>query len=140
MCLIVYSVFMRRVFNAPPLGVYDAAEVMLIPIVAFALAYTGLTKGHIFVDLLSAFAKPRTVLRSDAVILLICGALAGLLTWQCVLLVDRAVELNEVTQMIEIPYFPFIATLALGSAIYTIVLLKQAWRAFRGIEDPPAHE
>ncbi len=140
MCLIVYSVFMRRVFNAPPLGVYDAAEVMLIPIVGFALAYTGLTKGHIFVDLLSTFAKPRTIQRSDAVVLLICGALVGLLTWQGVLLVIRAVELNEVTQMIEIPYFPFIAALTLGTAIYTIVLVNQACKAFRGIEDPPAHE
>jgi TRAP-type C4-dicarboxylate transport system permease small subunit len=140
MCLIVYSVFMRRVFNAPPLGVYDAAEVMLIPIVGFSLAYTGLTKGHIFVDLLSTFAKPRTVLWSDSIVLLICGALVGLLTWQSVLLVIRAIELNEVTQMIEIPYFPFIATLALGSAIYAIVLFKQAWRAFRGIEEPPTHE
>ncbi|MEK9643986.1 MAG: TRAP transporter small permease [Alphaproteobacteria bacterium] len=140
MCLIVYSVFMRRVFNAPPLGVYDAAEVMLIPIVGFSLAYTGLTKGHIFVDLLSTFAKPRIVQRSDAVILLICGALIALLTWQCVLLVVRAIDLNEVTQMIEIPYFPFLATLTLGSAIYAIVLLIQAWKAFRGIEDPPAHE
>ena len=68
MCLIVYSVFMRRVFNAPPLGVYDMAEVMLIPVVFFGLAYTGLTKGHIAVDLISVFAKRSVVRWSDTII------------------------------------------------------------------------
>ncbi len=140
MCLIVYSVFMRRVFNAPPLGVYDTAEVMLIPVVAFSLAYTGLTKGHIFVDLLSSFAKPRTIQRSDAVVLLVCGLLVALLTWESILLGIRAIEVNEVTQMIEIPYFPFIAALALGAAIFAVVLFKQAWQAFKGIESPPEYD
>ncbi len=140
MCLIVYSVFMRRVFNAPPLGVYDTAEVMLIPIVAFSLAYTGLTRGHIFVDLLSSFARPRTIQRSDAVVLLICGLLVGLLTWESILLGIRAVEVNEVTQMVEIPYVPFIAALALGAAVFTIVLFRQAWQAFRGTESRSEHE
>ena len=140
MCLIVYSVFMRRVFNAPPLGVYDTAEVMLIPVVAFSLAYTGLTKGHIFVDLLSSFAKPRTIQRSDAVVLLVCGLLVALLTWESVHLGIRAIEVNEVTQMIEIPYFPFIAALALGTALFAVVLFKQAWQALKGIESPPEHD
>ncbi len=140
MCLIVYSVFMRRVFNAPPLGVYDTAEVMLIPVVAFSLAYTGLTKGHIFVDLLSSFAKPRTIQRSDAVVLLVCGLLVALLTWESILLGVRAIEVNEVTQMVEIPYFPFIAALALGAALFAIVLFKQAWQALKGIESPPEHD
>lgn len=140
MCLIVYSVFMRRVFNAPPLGVYDTAEVMLIPVVAFSLAYTGLTKGHIFVDLLSSFAKPRTIQRSDAIVLLVCGLLVALLTWESILLGVRAIEVNEVTQMVEIPYFPFIAALALGAALFAIVLFKQAWQALKGIESPPEHD
>jgi len=140
MCLIVYSVFMRRVFNAPPLGVYDTAEVMLIPVVAFSLAYTGLTKGHIFVDLLSSFAKPRTIQRSDAVVLLVCGLLVALLTWESILLGIRAIEVNEVTQMVEIPYFPFIAALSLGAALFAIVLFKQAWQALKGIESPPEHD
>ncbi len=135
MCLIVYSVFMRRVFNAPPLGVYDTAEVMLIPIVAFSLAYTGLTKGHIAVDLLSAICKPRTVQRSDAIILFVSAVLIVLLTWESALLVLRAIDVNEVTQMVEIPYYPFIVMLTIGSAIFAIVLFRQAWYAFLGKED-----
>jgi TRAP-type transport system small permease protein len=140
MCVIVYSVFMRRVFNAPPLGVYDTAEVMLLPVVAFSLAYTGLTKGHIAVDLISFFAKARTVQWSDAIVLFASAGLVTLLTWESVLLVLRAIELNEVTQMVEIPYYPFIFTLAAGSGIFAIVLFRQAWNAFRGIEEPDTHE
>jgi TRAP-type C4-dicarboxylate transport system permease small subunit len=135
MCLIVYSVFMRRVFNAPPLGVYDTAEVMLIPIVAFSLAYTGLTKGHIAVDLLSAICKPRTVQLSDMIILGASAILVVLLTWESALLFQRALDVNEVTQMVEIPYYPFLVMLTIGSAMFAIVLFRQAWQTFLGKEE-----
>ncbi len=140
MCLIVYSVFMRRVFNAPPLGVYDTAEVMLLPITAFALAYTGLMKGHIAVDIISAIAKPQIVRWSDAIVYFVCGGLIALLAWESALLVLRAIKVNEVTQMVEIPYYPFIVTLALGATIFALVLFRQSWRAITGKESPSEHE
>ena len=133
MCLIVYSVFMRRVFNAPPLGVYDTAEVMLIPVVAFALAYTGLTKGHIAVDVISVLASPKFVSRNDTIILFTCACLMGLLTWECINLVFHSIAVNEVTQMVEIPYYPFVIMLALGAAMFTLVLFVQTWNSFREV-------
>ena len=140
MCLIVYSVFMRRVFNAPPLGVYDTAEVMLLPIVAFSLAYTGLTKGHIAVDLISMMAKKSTIRWSDTIVLFVSAVIISLLTVECFSLVSHAIEVNEVTQMVEIPYYPFMFMLATGSGIFAIVLFRQAWHAFLGKEETTPHE
>ena len=140
LCLIVDSVFMRRVFNAPPLGVYDMAEVMLIPVVFFGLAYTGLTKGHIAVDLISVFAKRSVVRWSDTIIYFICTCLVGLLTWQIYKLFRHSIKIDEVTQMVEIPYYPFIFIMILGGVAFTLVLLMQTWRAYRGIEEPDYHE
>ena len=37
MALVCYSVFMRRVFNAPPLGGGDLASVSLVPVVFWVL-------------------------------------------------------------------------------------------------------
>ena len=140
MCLIVYSVFMRRVFNAPPLGSYDIAEVTLIPIVFFSLAYTSLTKGHIAVDLISSLASPIVVRWSDTIIGFICAVSIGALTWESIRLTGYTAENAEVTQMIEIPYLPFVIIMVIGSAMFTIVLLMQTYRSFKGIEEPTNHE
>ena len=140
MGLIVYSVLMRRLFNAPPLGVYDMAEVALIPVAFFAFAYTGVTRGHIAVDLISAIARREVVRWSDAIIYSICAVFVGVLTWQCVLLMLHAIEIDEVTQMIEIPYYPFIMIMVLGSAMFTVVLAMQAYRAMRNREEPDYSE
>ena len=140
MGLIVYSVAMRRLFNAPPLGVYDIAEVALIPVVFFSFAFTGLTRGHIAVDLISVFANRHIVRWSDTIVHSICAIFVGVLTWQCVLLMLHAIEIEEVTQMIEIPYFPFIAIMVLGTALFTLILAMQAYRAIRNDEDPDYSE
>ncbi len=140
MCLIVYSVFMRRVFNAPPLGSYDIAEVTLIPIVFLSLAYTSMTKGHIAVDLISAFASRNVVRWSDTIINFICSVSIGILTWQCIRLTAYTAEKKEVTQMIEIPYLPFVVIMVVGSAMFMLILVMQTYRSFRGIEEPNSHE
>jgi Trk-type K+ transport system membrane component len=42
--------------------------------------------------------------------------------------------------MVEIPYYPFIFIMILGGVAFTLVLLMQTWRAYRGIEEPDYHE
>ena len=42
--------------------------------------------------------------------------------------------------MIEIPYLPFVVIMVIGSVMFTIVLLLQTYRSFKGIEEPNNHE
>ena len=138
MGLVVYSVSMRYFFNAPPLGVYDAAQVSLVPVVFFALAYTGWTGGHIAVDLIGALGKPQLTRVTDTFVRLVSAILLGVLTWRGVLNAEEAIEFEEVTNLVEIPHFPFICIMIFGSAVFTVVSLVQAYRCMRGLNDSAA--
>ena len=138
MGLVVYSVCMRYFFNAPPLGVYDAAQVSLVPVVFFALAYTGWTGGHIAVDLIGALGMPRLVRITDTLVRLVSAVLLGVLTWQGVVNAQEALEFDEVTNLVEIPHFPFVCIMVFGAGVFCLVSLVQAYRCIRGLNDAAA--
>ena len=137
MLLTVYSVIMRYVFNAPPFFTLDTSEMMLIPVVFFSLAYCGWTGGHIAVDLIGLTGWPRLVRWTDICVRLVCAALIGLLTWKLVGLAFDAIEFDDVTNLIEIPHYPFVGVMIFGSGLYTVVLIALMIRAIRGQQDPP---
>lgn len=138
MGLVVYSVCMRYFFNAPPLGVYDAAQVSLVPVVFFALAYTGWTGGHIAVDLIGSLGIPGLTRITDTFVRLVSTVLLGVLTWRAVINAGEALEFEEVTNLVEIPHFPFVCIMIFGAGVFTIVSLVQAYRCFRGLNDNAA--
>ena len=137
MLLIVYSVVMRYVFNAPPFFTLDTAQMLLVPVVFFGLAYCGWTGGHIAVDLIGVIAPPGVVRWTDAAVRLVCAAVMGLLTWRLVDLAIDAREYGEATNLIEIPHFPFVLLMVVGAGLYGLVLVALAVRSLRGQGDPP---
>lgn len=135
MALVCYSVFMRRVFNAPPLGGTDLASVSLVPVVFLGFAYCGWTGGHIAVDLISGLNKPNLTRWTDVVVRLLSAGLLGVLTWRCIVLLEDAIEIGEASELIEIPYAPFIGVMIVGLTAFTITFLVMALRAWRGQPD-----
>ena len=132
MALVCYSVFMRRVFNAPPLGG------SLVPVVFLGFAYCGWTGGHIAVDLISGLGRPNLTRWTDVVVRLLSAGLLGILTWRCVVLFGDSIEIGEASELIEIPYPPFIAIMVIGLAAFTLTFLVMALRAWRGQPDAPS--
>tara|TARA_R110000868_G_scaffold32036_6_gene116915 strand:+ start:5059 stop:5583 length:525 start_codon:yes stop_codon:yes gene_type:complete len=135
MALVCYSVFMRRVFNAPPLGSGDLASVSLVPVVFLGFAYCGWTGGHIAVDIISGFNKPNLTRWTDVIVRLLSAGLLGIMTWRCIALYFDAVETAEASELIEIPHAPFVAVMVVGTAVFTLTFLVMAWRAWRGQPD-----
>lgn len=138
MALVCYSVLMRRVFNAPPLGGTDLASVSLVPVVFLGFAYCGWTGGHIAVDLISGLNKPNLTRWTDVVVRLLSAALLGVLTWRCIVLLEDAIGIGEASELIEIPYAPFIGIMILGLGVFTLTFLVMALRAWRGQPDAPS--
>ena len=95
MLLVCYSVFMRQVFNAPPLGGGDLASVSLVPVVFLGFAYCGWTGGHIAVDIISSLNKPNVTRWTDVTVRLLSSILLGILTWRCIVLYFDAAEAAE---------------------------------------------
>ncbi|NKB21339.1 MAG: TRAP transporter small permease subunit [Alphaproteobacteria bacterium] len=138
MLLTVYAVVMRYIFNAPILWALDVGRMGLVVLVFFGLGYCGLTGGHIAVDFISVLAPPKLVRVSDVIIRSGCFVLIALMAWQGFKQGLDAIEMGEGTNELEIPLFPFFGVVALGSAIYCIVLLLQVSRAARRepMDDP----
>ena len=137
MVLVCYSVLMRRVFNAPPLGGTDLASVSLVPVAFLGFAYCGWTGGHIAVDVISGLGRPDLTRWTDVTVRFLSSLLVAVLTWRCIVLLGDAMEIGEATELIEIPHSPFIAVMILGSAVFALTFFVMALRAWRGEADAP---
>ncbi len=137
MALVCYSVLMRRVFNAPPLGGTDLASVSLVPVAFLGFAYCGWTGGHIAVDVISGLGRPNLTRWTDVTMRILSSLLVALLTWRCIVLLGDAMEIGEATELIEIPHSPFIAVMIAGSAVFALTFFVMALRAWRGEADAP---
>ena len=135
MVVVCYAGLMRRVVNAPPLWGTDVASVLLVPVAFFGFAYCGWTGGHIAVDVISSLNKPNLTRWTDVIVRLLSAGLLGLLTWRCIILLEDALEIGEASEMIEIPFAPFIVIMIIGSAVFTLTFLVMALRAWRGQPD-----
>lgn len=133
MAMTTFDVVMRYVFNHAFEGSREVTEFSMVLIVFFAMAYCGLAGGHIAVDLFEK-ALDRPSLRLLPVAIAWSGAaLFTVITWRTT--IEAFATSSKVTNMMFIPYFPFMLVTAFGSAMFALVLLLQGWQAlFRNYE------
>ena len=81
LALTVAAVVMRKVFGTPLLGVFDISQMTLIVIVFSGLAYCGITRGHVAVDLFSDFFPPTIQKVLNVVINMVTAALLSMMAW-----------------------------------------------------------
>jgi TRAP-type transport system small permease protein len=125
----VADVILRYVFNRPFSGSIEITEFAMAAIVFLGIAYCGWTGGHVAVDILERpLENPR--LRFVPVILtFIGGVLFAAIAW---LTVDEALStMNRVSNMMRWPHYPFQFIVALGAAMYAVVLFMQSFRMLR---------
>jgi TRAP-type C4-dicarboxylate transport system permease small subunit len=130
--LMVYTVadvVLRYIFNRPFSGSIEVTEFAMSAIVFLGIAWCGWVGGHVAVDILERpLEDPR--LRFVPVILTLTGAvLFAAIAW---LTVDEALStMSRVSNMMRWPHYPFQFIVALGSAMYAIVLFIQSVRMLR---------
>lgn len=125
MGLTVVGVVMRYVFHRPILGANELIELTSVALVMLALPYCTARREHITVDIFDAQLGRFGRLAGDVI-----GNLTGLIllwflvrqSWHKAL---EAHEFEDVTNMIEVPIWPFFGVLALGAALYFLVLITQ---------------
>jgi TRAP-type C4-dicarboxylate transport system permease small subunit len=130
--LMVYTVadvILRYLFNRPFSGSIEITEFAMAAIVFLGIAYCGWVGGHVAVDILERpLEHPR--LRIVGVILtFVSGVLFLAIAW---LTLDEALSTtSRVSNMMRWPHYPFQLIVALGSAMYAIVLFIQSVRMLR---------
>ncbi len=123
-----------RLFGSPIRGTYEIVGFVGAVIISFALPYTSVKNGHIYVDILM-MKMPRMVrVVVYAVNALVSLILFGIITWQSAVYAHSLKVSGEVSPTLQMPVYPFIYGVALGCGMLCIVLLIEFLRQFRGAE------
>ncbi|MBX9773865.1 MAG: TRAP transporter small permease [Xanthobacteraceae bacterium] len=131
----VADVILRYIFNRPFSGSIEVTEFAMAVIVFLGIAWCGWLGGHVAVDILERpLEDPR--LRFVPVILTFIGGVLFLaIAW---LTIGEALStVSRVSNMMRWPHYPFQFVVALGSAMYAVVLFIQCVRMLR---KPPGGE
>lgn len=123
MFLTAADVLLRYIFNRPISGTWELTSYMMAVVVGFGLAYCALVKGLISVEVLTSRFSPRVQAILNCITYFLSFAFFSLVTWQSIKYIRLMFESNLVSAVLLIPTFPFIAALALGSLMFTLVIL-----------------
>jgi TRAP-type C4-dicarboxylate transport system permease small subunit len=127
MAMTTVDVILRYIFNSPLEGSREMTQFAMVLIVFLAMAYCGLTGGHIAVDLFEKALDRPSLRLLPALIAWAGAAVFVVITWRT--LVEAFATSSKVTNMMFIPYFPFMLVTAFGSAMFALVLMVQGWQA-----------
>ena len=125
----VVDVILRYAFNSPFSGSVEFTEFAMAVIVFLAIAYTGWTGGHISVDLLEKALDRPSLRFLPALIAFSGGVLFALIAWLSTR--ETIVTIDQASNMLIWPHYPFRFTVAFGAAMFAAVLFVQALQALR---------
>jgi len=133
--LMVYTVadvILRYIFNRPFSGSIEVTEFAMSAIVFLGIAWCGWLGGHVAVDILERPLENPRLRFVPVVLTFVSGLLFVAIAW---LTVDEALAtMGRVSNMMRWPHYPFQFIVALGSAMYAVVLFIQAFRMLRKSE------
>jgi len=132
--LLVTADVILRLFRRPIPGVYDIVGLVGSAVIAFALPYTTLKKGHIAVDIVV-----RKLPRTARVVINVANTLAslalfGLLSWQSATHAATLRTSGEVSPTIRLHTYPFVYGVSAACVLLCVVLCVELLRQFRGAE------
>ena len=131
MALIAFDVVMRYVLRLPFLGAYEMTELAMALIVFLALPYCAATGGHVAVDVFGP-QLDRPGMRWITVVVHLAGAaVTAAMAWQAAIYAFTSRSRGEATNMLKIDLWPFELLTAASMALFSVVLLAQAWKALR---------
>jgi TRAP-type C4-dicarboxylate transport system permease small subunit len=130
MVFTVLDVFLRYVFNAPFRSIYEFTKYMMALIVFFGIAYCGWVGQHIAVDVFARWLD-RPALRFLPALLSFLGAgLFLLIAYQTT--IETIATIDQKSNLLLWPHFPFRFTVAFGSVLFAVVMLIQGTQSLRG--------
>lgn len=128
MVAITCANILTRVVWVPIRGTFELMGYAGAVVAAFALGYTQIKKGHVAVDVLvnkyPAWAKT-LVHRINA---LLCLLFFIIVTWQIIKKANILMRTGEVTETLQIIYYPFTYAVAFGCFVLALVLVVELIR------------
>ncbi len=120
--LTVADVVFRYALNAPIFGGQDVSRLVLLLCVAFSIAYGGRTGAHVSVEVFTKLIGAWFERLAATLVKLVGAVVMAVMARQLYLTGRLATELEEGSQLLDIPFEPFYHALAVGMGLYALVL------------------
>ena len=125
----VTDVVLRYVFNQPFRGSLEITEFAMAIIVFLGIPLCGWLGGHVAVDILERPLEDPRLRLIPVVLALVSAALFATIAY---LTAAEAIgSSHRISNMMRWPHWPFQLTVALGAALYAIVLAIQGYQQLR---------
>ena len=125
MLLIASDVFMRRAFNSPIFGAHDIIKALLVVIVFFTVAHVMRAKEHVVVDSISRLYPQKYNRVINSISYLFSMSILALIGWQSASYGLEMLRVGERLVLLKIPMSPFVFIVALGYAMFFLVVLAR---------------
>jgi TRAP-type C4-dicarboxylate transport system permease small subunit len=124
-----------RVFGTPFRGTYEFVGFFGAIVIAFALGYTQKRKGHIVVDILTE-KFPKQINRVlDGISYFVTMIFFAVVSWQIFVWGIKIWRSGEVSETLKIIYYPFIFSVGVGFAIFSLTLIVDFLKNLQSKED-----
>jgi TRAP-type C4-dicarboxylate transport system permease small subunit len=135
MSLATVNVCLRFFFNTPYRGAYELVGFLGALVIAFALGYTQKRKNHIVVDILTEKFPKRVNRILDGVSYFITTLFFAIVSWQVFIWGTKILRSGEVSETLKIVFYPFIYSVALGFAVFSLTLIVDFLKNFQSKEE-----
>ncbi len=123
MMLLVVGNILGRLVWKPIYGTFDFVGFLGAILVALALAYCALKKGHIAVELIMMRLPERVQGIIGILTHMLSLGIFVLITWQCIVLGNDMRRSGELSMTALVPFYPYLYAIAFGCGLLCIVIL-----------------
>jgi TRAP-type C4-dicarboxylate transport system permease small subunit len=136
MSIATVNAFMRLPFiKATWRGAYETVGFLGAIVIAFALGYTQKRKDHIVVDILTEKFPKRVNRILDGINYFITTIFFAVVSWQVFAWGMKISKSGEVSETLKIMFHPIIYCVALGFAVFSLTLIIDFLKNFKGKEN-----
>ena len=125
MVVICMNVFLRAFLGLAIFGSIEIIGYLAGITFSLALAHTAAQRGHITVEVLVSRLSPRAQAIVDGITGFLSMGFFALSVMYCARYATRSWQIGEISEVLEIPFFPFIYVVAFGCLMLCLVLLVQ---------------
>jgi TRAP-type C4-dicarboxylate transport system permease small subunit len=125
MILLTCANIVSRLVWVPIIGTFEMMGFFGAIVTAFALGYTQIKRGHIAVDVLVNTFSNKVKRTLTMINNFICCLFFLIAAWQIAVKAHNLMDTGEVTETLQVIYYPFTYAVAFGCLVLSLTLLTE---------------
>jgi TRAP-type C4-dicarboxylate transport system permease small subunit len=127
MSLTFVDVVARYVFNRPIRGGFEVTELLLLVLIFAGLPLVSHANEHVTMDFVDRTLGVRARAWLNRIVHLVVAAMMGFMSWQVIVKAGRISSYGDATDVIRIPYAPFVYFMAAMLALAALIHLYKIY-------------